>query len=183
MKQRRQNTNCQREGLRGGRAHVFPCWSQISLIRVGSSHADICPWNKCKWGHWDYRKICGTQKLSSITFHTTFHSFWGKNIMTAYFALLQSTGHRKLLFYLYIKSRYYVCSIYSVKTYVAQHNYLLVYASNVTSVSLPQESILFLILLTIKPMQNDKFPVEEHAVTQITDLFSRWKSGPWTSSL
>lgn len=95
------------------------------------------------------------------------------NIMTAYFALLQSTGHRKLLFHLYIKSRYYVCLIYSVKTYVAQHNYLLVYASNVTSVSLPQESILFLFLLTIKPMQNDKFPVEEHAVTQITDLFSR----------
>lgn len=39
--------------------------------------------------------------------------------MTAYFALLQSTGHRKLLFNLYITSRYYVCLIYSVKTYVA----------------------------------------------------------------
>lgn len=37
----------------------------------------------------------------------------------------------------------------------------------------PERVYSFLNLLTIKPMQNDRFPIEEHAVTQITDLFRR----------
>jgi len=38
MKQQRENTSCQREGLRGGRENVFPCWNPINLNSVESSH-------------------------------------------------------------------------------------------------------------------------------------------------
>jgi len=88
---------------------------QLTLIVWSPPTLLTFSWNK--QGLWDYRKICEAQNLSSITllsFHRLFHRFSGKAIMTVYFACLQSTGHRKPLFNLYIKFTHSLSLIYTI---------------------------------------------------------------------